>query len=100
MLLFGTAVSYLTTLRQTIDRRASTLPIVTFALKYTDHLSLGTSPFFALYGRHPISLLELEKLHLLAVAETGHEFVKSLASRLGQAWSVVRNISISVRAAV
>eukprot|EP00965_Chrysotila_dentata_P233015 6199333-Pleurochrysis_carterae.AAC.2 len=30
----------------------ATLPMVTFALNCTDHLSLGTSPFFALYGRH------------------------------------------------
>eukprot|EP00965_Chrysotila_dentata_P184508 6091091-Pleurochrysis_carterae.AAC.1 len=28
----------------------STSPMVTFALDCTDHLSLGTSPFFALYG--------------------------------------------------
>eukprot|EP00965_Chrysotila_dentata_P152556 5041370-Pleurochrysis_carterae.AAC.2 len=38
----------------------ATLPMVTFALNCTDHLSLGTSPFFALYGWHPISLPELK----------------------------------------
>eukprot|EP00965_Chrysotila_dentata_P027143 901132-Pleurochrysis_carterae.AAC.1 len=70
--------------------------MVTFALNGTDHLSLGTSPFFALYGRYPISLLELENTHLFEVTETGHEFVDSLALRLRQAWLAVRDISMSI----
>eukprot|EP00965_Chrysotila_dentata_P090392 2982365-Pleurochrysis_carterae.AAC.1 len=37
-----------------------TLPMVTFAMNSTEHLSTGVSPFFALHGRHPISLPELE----------------------------------------
>eukprot|EP00965_Chrysotila_dentata_P182743 6034397-Pleurochrysis_carterae.AAC.1 len=62
--------------------------MVTFALNCTDHLSLGTSPFLALYGRHPISLPELENPQLYEVTETGHEFMLgSLAFRLRQAWS-------------
>eukprot|EP00965_Chrysotila_dentata_P042912 1424874-Pleurochrysis_carterae.AAC.1 len=76
----------------------STLPMVTFALNCTDHLSLGKSPCSALYGRHPISLPELENPHLFEVTETGHEFVDSLALRLRQAWSAVRDISMSIRA--
>eukprot|EP00965_Chrysotila_dentata_P256428 6212535-Pleurochrysis_carterae.AAC.3 len=63
----------------------STLPMVTFALNCTDHFSLGTSPFVALYNRHPIPLPELENPHLFKVTETGHEFVDSLALRLRQA---------------
>eukprot|EP00965_Chrysotila_dentata_P099972 3303380-Pleurochrysis_carterae.AAC.1 len=67
--------------------------MVTFALNCT-------SPFFALYGWHPISLPELENPQLYEVTKTGHEFVDSLAFRLRQAWSAIRNISMSIRANV
>eukprot|EP00965_Chrysotila_dentata_P162539 5367133-Pleurochrysis_carterae.AAC.1 len=45
---------------QQFRKWSDTLPVVTFALNSTEHLSTGMSPFFALYGRHPISLPELE----------------------------------------
>eukprot|EP00965_Chrysotila_dentata_P025692 853608-Pleurochrysis_carterae.AAC.1 len=62
----------------------ATLPMVTFALNCTDHLSLRTSPFFALYGRHPISLPELENPQLYEVTETGHGFVILPNSQVGR----------------
>eukprot|EP00965_Chrysotila_dentata_P207614 6184227-Pleurochrysis_carterae.AAC.1 len=75
---------------------AQPVPMVTFALNCTDHLSLATSPFFALYGRHPISLPELENPHSLEATETGHEFVDSLALKLRQAWSAVHDSHLYV----
>eukprot|EP00965_Chrysotila_dentata_P229604 6197284-Pleurochrysis_carterae.AAC.1 len=45
----------------------STLPIVTFALNCTEHVSLGTSPFFASYVRGLNSLLELKHPNLFEV---------------------------------
>eukprot|EP00965_Chrysotila_dentata_P067606 2237306-Pleurochrysis_carterae.AAC.1 len=62
-----------------------TLPMVAFALNCTEHLSTGASPFFALYGRHPIFLSELENPPLVELTETGNEFVDTLATRLRQA---------------
>eukprot|EP00965_Chrysotila_dentata_P116167 3840644-Pleurochrysis_carterae.AAC.3 len=59
--------------------------MVTFALNNTEHLSTGVSPFFALYGRHPISLQELENPSLVEITETGNEFVDTLVTRLRQA---------------
>eukprot|EP00965_Chrysotila_dentata_P196953 6177909-Pleurochrysis_carterae.AAC.4 len=83
---------------QQFSNWSATLPMVTFALNCIDPLSKGTSPFSALYGRHSISLPELENPHLLEVTETGHEFVDSLAFKSRQAWSAIRDISKSIRA--
>eukprot|EP00965_Chrysotila_dentata_P261432 6214252-Pleurochrysis_carterae.AAC.2 len=74
-----------------------TLSMVTSALNNTEHLSTSVSPFFALYGRHPISLPGLENLSLVEVTETGNEFVDTLAIRLRQAWLAVRDTSESIR---
>eukprot|EP00965_Chrysotila_dentata_P234987 6200485-Pleurochrysis_carterae.AAC.2 len=74
-----------------------TLLMVTFALNSTEHLSTGVSPFFALYGRHPISLPELENPSLVEITETGNEFVDTIATRLKQAWLAVRDTSESIR---
>eukprot|EP00965_Chrysotila_dentata_P048551 1610319-Pleurochrysis_carterae.AAC.1 len=71
--------------------------MVVFALNCTEHLSTGVSPFFALYGRHPISLPELENPSLVELTETGNEFVDTLATRLRQAWLAVRDTSESIR---
>eukprot|EP00965_Chrysotila_dentata_P169147 5585223-Pleurochrysis_carterae.AAC.1 len=57
-----------------------TLSMVTFALNNTEHLSTGVSPFFALYGRHPISLPELEDSSLVEITETGNKFFDTLAT--------------------
>eukprot|EP00965_Chrysotila_dentata_P076054 2513019-Pleurochrysis_carterae.AAC.1 len=61
------------------------------------HLSTGVFAFFALYGRHPISLPELENPSLVELTETGNEFVDTLATRLRQAWLAVRDTSESIR---
>eukprot|EP00965_Chrysotila_dentata_P014708 486948-Pleurochrysis_carterae.AAC.1 len=71
--------------------------MVVFALNCTEHLSTGVSPFFALYGRHPISLPELENPSLVQLTETGNEFVDTLTIRLRQAWLAVRDTSESIR---
>eukprot|EP00965_Chrysotila_dentata_P172168 5681484-Pleurochrysis_carterae.AAC.2 len=75
-----------------------TLPMVAFALNCTEHLSTGVSPFFALYGRHPITLPELENPSLVELTETGNEFVDTLATRLRQqAWPAVLDTFESIR---
>eukprot|EP00965_Chrysotila_dentata_P235495 6200786-Pleurochrysis_carterae.AAC.1 len=74
-----------------------TWPMLAFALNCTEHLSTGVSPFFALYGRRPISLSELENPSLVELTETGNEFVNSLATHLRQAWLAVRDTSESIR---
>eukprot|EP00965_Chrysotila_dentata_P034004 1132434-Pleurochrysis_carterae.AAC.1 len=61
------------------------------------HLSTGVSPFFALYGGHPISLPELQSPSLVELTETGNEFVETLATRLRQAWLAERDTSESIR---
>eukprot|EP00965_Chrysotila_dentata_P035902 1194546-Pleurochrysis_carterae.AAC.1 len=71
--------------------------MVAFALISTEHLSTGVSPFFALYGRHPTSLPELEDPSLVEITEAGNEFVDTLATRLRQAWLAVRDSSESIR---
>eukprot|EP00965_Chrysotila_dentata_P254716 6211974-Pleurochrysis_carterae.AAC.2 len=77
-----------------------TLPMVAFALNCTEHhLSTGLSPFFAVYGRHPISLPVLENPSLVELTETGNEFVDTLTTRLKQAWLAVRDNSESMRLA-
>eukprot|EP00965_Chrysotila_dentata_P120620 3988628-Pleurochrysis_carterae.AAC.1 len=73
-----------------------TPPMVTFALNSTEHLSTGVSLFFALYGRHPIFLPELEDPSLVEITETGNEFVDTLAARLRQAWLAVRDTSENI----
>eukprot|EP00965_Chrysotila_dentata_P123258 4073940-Pleurochrysis_carterae.AAC.1 len=78
----------------------NTLPMKAFAFNCTKHLSTGVSPFFAPYGRHPISLPELENPSLVELqkpTETGNEFVDTLATRLRQAWLAVRDTSESIR---
>eukprot|EP00965_Chrysotila_dentata_P124087 4101264-Pleurochrysis_carterae.AAC.1 len=49
-----------------------TLPMEAFVLNCTEHLSTSVSSFFALYGRHPISLPELENPSLVELTETGN----------------------------
>eukprot|EP00965_Chrysotila_dentata_P116828 3861436-Pleurochrysis_carterae.AAC.1 len=71
--------------------------MVAFALNCTEHLSTGVSPFFDLYGPHPISLPELESPSLVELTETENEFVDTLATRLRQAWLAVRDTSESIR---
>eukprot|EP00965_Chrysotila_dentata_P155938 5153337-Pleurochrysis_carterae.AAC.2 len=61
------------------------------------HLSTGVSPVFALHLQHPISLPGLGYPLLIEVTETGSEFVDTLATRLRQAWLLVRNLSESIQ---
>eukprot|EP00965_Chrysotila_dentata_P240182 6203566-Pleurochrysis_carterae.AAC.1 len=71
-----------------------TLPVVTFALHCTEHLSTSMSGFFR-------SLWSTPRL-ASGVGEpfsgrSGNEFVNMLATRSRQAWLVARNTSESIR---
>eukprot|EP00965_Chrysotila_dentata_P107955 3565677-Pleurochrysis_carterae.AAC.1 len=77
--------------------RLEILPMIAFALNCTEHLSTGVSPFFALYGGHPIFLSKLENPLLVELTETGNEFADTLATFLRQAWLAVRDASENIR---
>eukprot|EP00965_Chrysotila_dentata_P172007 5676402-Pleurochrysis_carterae.AAC.1 len=59
--------------------------------------STGQMPFFALFGRHPVLIPELEDDDLHQPTFTGCEFVDSLASRLHRVWDSVRESAIRVK---
>eukprot|EP00965_Chrysotila_dentata_P236125 6201144-Pleurochrysis_carterae.AAC.2 len=74
-----------------------TLPMITFALNTTVHSSTGRTLIFALFGRHPVLIPELEDADLHQPTLAGCEFVDSLALRLRRVWDSVRESAIRVK---
>eukprot|EP00965_Chrysotila_dentata_P082768 2730837-Pleurochrysis_carterae.AAC.1 len=70
--------------------------MITFALNTTVHSSTGRTPLFALFGRHPVLIPELEDADLHQPTFTGCEFVDS-ALRLRRVWDSVRESAIRVK---
>eukprot|EP00965_Chrysotila_dentata_P023368 774721-Pleurochrysis_carterae.AAC.1 len=71
--------------------------MITFALNTTVHSSTRRTPFFALFGRHPVLTHELEDADLHQPTFTGREFVDSLALRLRRVWDSVRESAIRMK---
>eukprot|EP00965_Chrysotila_dentata_P001490 49324-Pleurochrysis_carterae.AAC.1 len=71
--------------------------MITFALNTTVHSSTRRTPFFALSGRHPVLIPELQAADLHQPTFTGCEFVDSLALRLRRVWDSVSESAIRVK---
>ena len=69
------------------------VPMVCHALNCSVHSGTFMSPFFALFGRHPIGIPELEEPSLNVNTTSGHEFVTSLSHRMHAAWAEARRAS-------
>ena len=84
-----------------LDNWADTLPMVCFALNTAVHSSLGgVSPFFALFGRHPIMIPELEDPSNYRATFTGPDYLRNLVAELRRAWDTVKDASETVRSSV
>ena len=83
-----------------LDNWAETLPTVCFALNCAKHASTQLSPFFALFGREPIMIPELEDPSGYRVTYSGPEFMRNHITELRRAWDAVRDASEEVRASV
>ena len=77
-----------------------TLPMICFALNCAVHSSTGESPFFALHGRHPIMIPELEDPTGYRVTYSGPEFLRNLVRDLRKTWDLVRESSETIRTSV
>ena len=60
----------------------------------------GVSPFFALFGRHPIMIPELEDPTGYRATFSGPEFLRNLVDDLRKTWDTVRNASEAIRTSV
>ena len=69
------------------------VPMVCHALNCSVHSGTFMSPFFAVFGRHPIGIPELEEPSLNSQSTSGSEFVTSLSQRMHGAWAEVRRVS-------
>ena len=75
------------------------VPMISHALNCTVHSGTLQSPFFALFGRRPICIPELEDTQLRRTDVDGEEFVTSLAGRLRLAWEAIRTVSYEIKKA-
>jgi hypothetical protein len=73
------------------------VPMISHALNCTVHSGTLQSPFFALFGRRPICIPELEDTQLRRTDVDGEEFVTSLAERLRLAWEAIRTVSYEIK---
>ena len=69
------------------------LQLVVHGLNATPIAALGATPFFALFGRDPVGIAELEWPELQRLDVDGDEFVKSLASNIRTIWSDLKEAS-------
>ena len=65
-----------------MENRKETLPMLCFALNSVAHSSTGVSPLFALFGRHPIMIPELEDPSGYRATFSGPEFLRNLVDEL------------------
>ena len=75
------------------------VPMICHALNSSVHSGTLQSPFFALFGRKPICVPELEDPQLRRVDVDGNEFTGSLAARLRLAWEAIRTASYELKKA-
>ena len=66
---------------------------VPFALNCHVHTLSGVSPYFAVFGRQPLTVPDLEVLPHLRLDYDGSSFVTSLSDRLRNAWDSVCDYS-------
>ena len=76
------------------------LPTLTYVLNTAINSSTEVSPFFAVFGREPNSVPELENPVLIKNELHGHEFVITLSDRLRRAWKDVQDTSEGIRSDV
>ena len=77
-----------------------TLPMLCFALNCATFTSTGQSPFFTVYGRHPIMIPELEDPSGYRATFSGPEYLRNLVQELRASWDAVREASDAIRTSV
>ena len=70
---------------------------ITFALNCAKHDSTGMSPYFAVFGRQPTTVPELENPENLTVTQSGSDFLRDRATHMREAWNTVRDHSYQIR---
>ena len=73
------------------------LQMVVHGLNCTETAHLGMSPYFALFGRDPVGVAELEWPELQRLDVDGDGFVKDLATQLRSIWSALKATSDEVK---
>ena len=77
-----------------------TLPMLCFALNCATFTSTGQSPFFTVFGRHPIMIPELEDPSGYRATFSGPDFLRNLIQELRASWDAVREASDAIRTSV
>ena len=73
------------------------LSLLQFALNSVIHTSTGVSPYFALFGRDPVSMAEMEFPELEFTETTGDSFVADRAHTMKTIWEMVREASDDIK---
>ena len=69
------------------------LQLVVHGFNCSEHPSTGVSPFFALFGRDPVGLAELDWPDLERLDTDGDTFVSSLAGEIRKIWTEIKEAS-------
>ena len=75
------------------------LQLVVHGINCTETNHLGVTPFYALFGRDPVGLAELEWPDLQRLDSDGDTFVTDLATRIRAIWSDLKATSDAVKRA-
>lgn len=73
------------------------LSLLQFALNSVVHTSTGVSPYFALFGRDPVSMAEMEFPELEFTETTGESFVADRVHTMKTIWEMVREASDDIK---